>query len=54
MKIDAYALKLGARVDFYSDFGVSHMPDVKLGGFRSRLEASRMSSHIEGLGYNVC
>ena len=38
------------------DLGVCHQPDVKLGGFRSRLGASRVSSHTEELWYDetVC
>ena len=56
MKVDTYTQNPRADFDLHTGYRVCHQPKVKLGGFRSRLEESRVSSHTEELWYNetVC
>ena len=48
-KVNIYALNYQANVELYVGLGVRHQHDVKLGGFRSKLEVSSVSSHTEEL-----
>ena len=55
-KFDVYPLILKLTLSRRLDLGVCLHPDVKLGGFRSRLGATHVSSYTEELWYNekVC